>query len=288
MGLLARLAPERALSQAERLFLTPPRHIWPPLERPWLAQARRQALLLQDMSLPEWNGQHLALLRWGEARAGRVVLLHGWGGRATQLHAFIPPLLAAGFEVIGVDAPGHGLSEGRYSSLLQFVHALQQAVAALEGPVEAVIAHSLGAAATAYAISRGLPVARAVLIAPPVDLTAYSRVFAYHLGLPETLRAQLQRRLEQRFGIPWAELDARRAATGNRIPALILHDRQDREVPHAAGAALAAHWPGARLLSTEELGHRRILRHPQVVAEVMAFLRGALPARRTDLALALG
>jgi pimeloyl-ACP methyl ester carboxylesterase len=55
---------------------------------------------------------------------------------------------------------------------------------------------------------------------------------------------------------------------------LIVHDEDDDEVPFVRGEALANAWPGARLHVTRGLGHRRILRDPDVVSHVCAFIDG--------------
>jgi hypothetical protein len=47
----------------------------------------------------------------------------------------------------------------------------------------------------------------------------------------------------------------------------------------SGGRDIANAWPDARLLTTSRLGHRRILRDPGVVAEVVGFLAGATPSR---------
>ncbi|MCF5295087.1 alpha/beta hydrolase, partial [Pseudomonas syringae] len=56
-------------------------------------------------------------------------------------------------------------------------------------------------------------------------------------------------------------------------PALIIHDRRDRETPWEKGARFAELWPGARLFTTEGLGHNRLIDHPSVIDEVMKFLK---------------
>src|SRR5688500_15132227 len=43
---------------------------------------------------------------WGTGPA--VYLVHGWGGRGSQLGSFVEPLLAGGFRVVMFDAPAHG------------------------------------------------------------------------------------------------------------------------------------------------------------------------------------
>ena len=53
---------------------------------------------------------------------------------------------------------------------------------------------------------------------------------------------------------------------------LVVHDRGDVHTPHAGAVAIAEAWPNAMLVSTEDLGHHRILRAPDVVAEAVDFL----------------
>ena len=69
----------------------------------------------------------------------------------------------------------------------------------------------------------------------------------------------MQAAIEERFGLRWFELEVPRLAPRLKTPALVIHDRGDGIVPWTQGAALARAWPGARLLSTDGLGHGRIL-----------------------------
>ena len=52
---------------------------------------------------------------------------------------------------------------------------------------------------------------------------------------------------------------------------LILHSRDDPDVPIEAGRSVAAHWAGSRLVELDGLGHRRILKNPSVVSAAVAF-----------------
>ena len=45
-------------------------------------------------------------------------------------------------------------------------------------------------------------------------------------------------------------------------------------MPCSDGAAIANAWPGARLVTTTGLGHRRILRDEHVVSQAVAFVKG--------------
>lgn len=260
------LFPELAGAWAERLFLTPPRS----------ADAAATALDLIDAraSFVPHKGRAIATWRWGGREAPAVLLAHGWGGHAAHMRAFVFPLLSAGFRVIAYDQPAHGVSEGRLTGLPDFADVLAE-VAAYHGGVMAVIGHSLGAAAVALALAnRKVAVDNVVLVSPPADLEGYSRRFARWHWMPETVRRAMQSAIEERYGVLWETLDLRRLATRLRARALVIHDRDDRVVPWTQGEQVARRWSGARLLSTDGLGHRRVLQDEFVTSAAADFISG--------------
>ncbi len=79
--------------------------------------------------------------------------------------------------------------------------------------------------------------------------------------------------LMRRFGKDmWTRFSSQNMAHSVGLPALIIHDRDDRDIPWQEGEAVARAWPHARFLRTEGLGHRRILRDPDVIDRVVRFL----------------
>lgn len=225
------------------------------------------------------QGRDVVAEAWGEGPV--VYLMHGWGGRRAQLDPLVEPLLWAGHRVIAFDAPGHGDSDpgpfGPGKGLLTDFAGALGAVIAVGGPAHAVIAHSLGAAATSVAVLDGLEVGRVALIAPMADPTPYTYEFARALGFGERIRAGFIRRLERRVGRPMSdfEIPRRLKATAQHLPpALILHDRLDKEVHFGDGETLAAAWPGSAFIVTEGLGHRRIMRDPVIIEKLVSHVAG--------------
>jgi pimeloyl-ACP methyl ester carboxylesterase len=262
----ALLFPELAGAWAERLFLTPPRSRY--------AAATALDLIDARSSFVAHKGRAIATWRWGGRDAPAVLLAHGWGGHAAQMRPFVFPLLSAGFRVIAYDQPAHGVSEGRLTGLPDFAETLAE-VAAHHGNVRAVIAHSLGAAAAALALANGkIALQSAVLVSPPADMVGYSRRFARWHWMPEPVRRAMQTAIEERYGVLWESLDVRRLAARLEARALVVHDRDDRIVPWTHGAQVARHWPGARLLSTDGLGHGRILEDDFVTRAAADFVSG--------------
>jgi pimeloyl-ACP methyl ester carboxylesterase len=280
-ALLERVAPAAGARWAERLWFSVP---------PARGRRDRQTAPGRPFRLPV-HGRTVVGEAWGEEWSGRpvVYLVHGWGGWRWQLDALVEPLVEAGFRVVAFDAPSHGDSDpgpegpGR-STILELADALA-AVVAVHGPAHAIVAHSLGATAAAYAVRHGLPVGRMAFVSPMADPLPYTRTFAGRLGFGERVRTRLVARIERRVGMAMSAFDVPAMAGKVRTPPLLLvHDRQDAETGWSDSAAIAQSWPDARLVSTTGLGHRRILRAPAVVAEVAAFVA----AGRLDAAAANG
>jgi len=263
---LSPVAPKRAGERARRLFLTPPRHRFRDAELAALEEASPFTVSMPTGRLIGW--------RWGRREDPAVVLVHGWGGRAAQLRGYVAPLIARGYSVVGFDAPGHGMTGGRESSVVHMAAALEAVLRDL-GPVEAVIGHSIGGAVAGYVLSRGAPVKKAVLLAPPASLTDYSHRFAKMFRLPEGVRALMQAQIERRFGIRWSDFEVEQTAPGLTQPALIVHDVDDRDNPFRDGERYAQHWRGARLVATHGLGHRGALHDSAVIHEVVGFIGAA-------------
>ena len=150
------------------------------------------------------------------------------------------------------------------------------------GGVEAIVAHSMGGAATTLAMGRGLRAGRAVFLAPAADPAGYSERFAATVGLSGDVLARMRRSIERRFGEKWEDFDVLSAARTMTAPLLVFHDRDDSDVAWTDGAAIASAWPGAELISTTGLGHRRIVHDPAVVSRAVAFVTRSRAATRAS------
>jgi pimeloyl-ACP methyl ester carboxylesterase len=262
LRLLSRTVPAVASRVVADLFMTPRRFAAPPRERASLENATPfEVRVGAELTVQAW--------RWGSGPV--VILVHGWEGRGSQLTPFVAPLVDAGHTVITFDAPGHGKSRGSRSSLPHFMWALRSVAEAVGEPF-AILAHSLGCAATTLALRDGLAAERLVFVSPPLNPVEYTRRFGEILGLDDDIIDRMRLRIEERFLRKWSDYSL--AATAGEMTAqlLVIHDRDDIETLWSDGAELARVWPGARLMSTEGLGHRRILRDATVVSTATEFI----------------
>ena len=142
--------------------------------------------------------------------------------------------------------------------MVHFADALSEV--ALRVGARAAVGHSIGA-----------PRRR-----PPQSPAEFFETYCDALGLGAPLRRATHDRLARRFGAALESFDVPARVARSSVPFLVVHDRDDREVPWTDGAAIAGARPEALLITTEGLGHRRILRDPAVAAAAVAFLRDHL------------
>ncbi|HEX5034145.1 MAG TPA: alpha/beta fold hydrolase, partial [bacterium] len=259
------LLPPLAAARAEKIFRTPPFHPVSEEESRVLARAKKFRIPSQ--------GEVLAVYLWGQGHGPIVLLVHGWGGSAGQFYPLIDPLLEAGYSVLAFDAPAHGESTGELSSLVQFAAAVKK-VAAWAGSIHGILTHSMGGAAASMALADGLDVERAVFIAPPADAKVWFDQFSERLGFSKNLEERTRRRMEDRLHFDFSRLNADIIGPRISAPILIVHDRQDKEVSWQDALRVAKASPHVQLISTQGLGHRRILKSSAVIRAALEFLQG--------------
>jgi pimeloyl-ACP methyl ester carboxylesterase len=257
------LAPPVAARLAHYLWFRPQRYRMPARERALLTQARVDKL--------RHAGKQIVVYSWGNS-GPTVLLVHGWSGRGAQLAEFVAPLIAAGFRVVTFDAPAHGRSSGHETSIVE-VSAVILKLAHDFAPIHGVIAHSFGLPCVMYTLRQQRFAQSVVGIGAPATLDGLMDKFAHQLALSRRTVTILRDLLERRFGRDvWTSFSAQSIAADIDVPALIIHDHDDRDVSWHEGEAIANAWPHARFLRTEGLGHRRILRDPEVIGRIVKFL----------------
>jgi predicted alpha/beta hydrolase family esterase len=236
-----------------------------------------------------WGGATTRVVAWRWGVGPAVLLVHGWEGRGSQLGAFVEPLVAAGLSVVTFDAPAHGDSPGSRLYLTDqadAIVAVADAIADTVGPLHAIVAHSFGAAAALLAYARGgVDAARNVMIAPNVLIDDSFAQFARLVGLDDADRALLEHHVVRSSGLPLDAVRLDRLAGARDAGLLVIHDRGDKEVALRHGEQLAATWPQAQLVTIEGLGHRRILRDPDVIRAAVEAIRVGLPRPASDLVI---
>ncbi|MFJ2936903.1 alpha/beta hydrolase [Streptomyces sp. NPDC087219] len=264
----ARVAPGAAGRWAFHLFVRPlGRARLKPEEQALFAAARTGRLRVR--------GKDVVTYAWGDGRRP-VLLVHGWSSRASRLTAFAEALLERGYSPVAFDAPGHGASPGRSSNIVEYREIIRQ-LHARHGDFDAVVAHSFGVLASLFALRDGVRTTRFVGIGGVGSFDLLIKGFQAGLGVDDKVlrcvRDHVERRLAPSEPGIWERLGADHEPGELGAPVLLFHDQADDMVPLAHSRRLArAHGDRARLVVTQGLGHRRVLRDPEVVGEAVEFL----------------
>ncbi|MCX5383929.1 alpha/beta hydrolase [Streptomyces sp. NBC_00083] len=245
-----------------RLAFTPMRTQPPNATRPILEQAAKEVEVV--------DGDKVVHYLWGEGER-RILLVHGWAGNAGHLTVLAEALAQAGCAVVVADLPGHGESEGAESSVIHFARAVEAAHERF-GPFHAVVAHSLGAAATTLAMERGVTLERAVFVNPISSYTSLWRRSGEVMQVTPEAIGLVRARAQEWLGVSFDAIEPALAARDFTSRLLVVHDENDPESPITDSEALVAAWGQAELLRVTDLGHTKVLRDEAVVRRAVAFL----------------
>jgi len=261
------ISPKLTGYAAYKLWLTPPRFKLPASER----DAQKSAKIKQH----KINDQSIVCYHWGQS-GPTVLLAHGWSGRGTQLGTFAKPLVDAGYQVLSFDAPAHGKSTGKRTNIYEIANTIL-ALNNIYGGFNSVITHSFGGPCLAIAMKKGLNTSRVVNISPPADTAGLVKKFTVALSIPEKTENELMRCIEKDFGKNiWQETSMENNIRDLNIPALVIHDVDDVDVPWHEGQTIARAWNEVRFIKTSKLGHRRILRDPATIETTVGFIKSGL------------
>jgi pimeloyl-ACP methyl ester carboxylesterase len=257
-------SPKLAAKFAMKIFTTPMKFRLPKREE------EMDARTVQEMAeIPE-TGKTICVYHYGDSPR-KVLLVHGWSGRGTQLHSIAEKLLKNGYSTISFDAPAHGKSTGKTSDMTEFIKCILE-LDNKYGPFEHAIGHSLGAMAVLNAVKRGLSVKKAVTIGSGDVIEDIMLDFSKQLGMDVATGRVMIRQFEKKFGETINTYSAYMAAKEVAVPVLVIHDTDDHDVPVSAAHHIYEHLPAGKLIITEGLGHRKILGDNKVIKQIIQFI----------------
>lgn len=243
-----------------------------PRQRPYSQKALAVLASAQSTTFQHGSRQLQGYI-WGEPDCPAILLVHGWESNAGSMRAFVPPLVQRGYRVIAFDAPAHGRSAGSSTTIYDYSGALQS-ISEEFGPIDGVIAHSLGAVATMLMLGREaqLGVKRVVILAAPANMVDIIRAWGEFLHFPHSVINQMRQRLIDRIGLPIDDQTVERAVANISIPGLIIHDENDSVIPHGNAFAIHNRWKSASVAATQGLDHIGILHSPKTVELSASFI----------------
>ncbi len=250
---------------AVKLFKTPIRFKTPKRERMMRESAQKKLIFI-----PEINTE-IMVYTYGYSKR-KVLLVHGWSGRGTQLFSIADKLLENGFMTISFDAPAHGKSKGKTTIMTEFIASAKYLEEKM-GPFEIAIGHSLGGMAVLNTIKLGVNFKSAVIIGSGDIITDIIAVFVNKLELNKKLVSKIKQHFYKKFNANIDDYSGSVAANDVNIPTLVIHDTNDKEVPVSCAHNIRRNLKKGELLITNNLGHTRILKDSFVIDRIIEFIK---------------
>ena len=253
-----------AMLFAAKLFVTPIKYKIPKRELHMEQKSIQSKLFVPSLK------KNIVVYNYGKSDK-KILLVHGWSGRGTQLVKIADEMIANGYMTISFDAPAHGKSEGKTTIMTEFIASILE-IEKQFGPFEFAIGHSLGGMSILNAIKQNLNVKKAVIIGSGDIIQDIIDDFIKKLELKPKIGLLLKNHFERNFGEPMENYAASFSAKSVTIPVLIVHDKNDDDVNVKAAYNIHENLKNSTLLITEGLGHRKILGDAEVIKSIKEFI----------------
>ena len=261
---LQAVSPSLTTKFAAKLFTTPIRHKLPKRELHMERESVQKSIVVPEIQ------KEIVVYEYGKSDK-KVLLVHGWSGRGTQLVKIADELLKLGYMTISFDAPAHGKSKGNSSIMIEFIASILE-IEKQYGPFEFAIGHSLGGMSVLNAIKQNFQVKKAVIIGSGDIIQDIIDDFICKLQLKPEFGIKLRDHFEAKFGGKMDDYSAYKAAEKTEVPVLIIHDKDDDDVSVKAAYNIQKHLKQSEIMITEGLGHRKILGDEAVIQKIKEFI----------------
>ena len=214
--------------------------------------------------------KYIHVLSYGYSKK-KVLLVHGWAGRSTQLYMIAHKLLEKGYMVISFDGPAHGKSEGKTTNLKEFIETVNSLNSEF-GPFEAAIGHSFGAMAILNTQAENNIFKIIVTVGSGDKISDILSNFVKNLGLKSSISKKMETYFENKWKIKLEDFASSKVAKKVLIPTLVVHDSIDGDVNVSCALNIRQNLKNGKLFITDGLGHTKILRNEMVTSKIINFL----------------
>lgn len=265
IALLSKISTSWTTVFIAKIFGTPQKHKIPKREMHMDTKS-----VQKNIFIPSIN-KHIVVYEYGSSK-NKILLAHGWSGRGTQLYKIAHELLANDYMTISFDAPAHGKSGGSTTIMLEFVAIILE-LQKIYGSFDSAVGHSLGGIALLNAIRLGLDLKSLTIIGSADKIEDIIADFTMKIGLSSKYNFLLKNYFEKKYNKPMESFSAYLSANEVKIPVLVIHDKNDDEVPMSCALNIVKHLENGQLFLTEHLGHRKILGNENVIQKIITFTK---------------
>jgi len=216
-----------------------------------------------------YNNLDIATYRW-VGKGKTILLAHGWESNASRWDYILKDLNAQDYNVIAIDAPAHGRSDGKQFNAILYSEFIN--VAANKFKPDVLIGHSVGGMASVFSMHNyQLPsVKKMILLGAPAHFTGVFSRYKTMMGFNTRISNGLDKIVLERFGKPVDYFSAAEFTKAIEAQGLIIHDKKDRIIPFEDAQLFADSYKNSQLISTTGFGHG--LKNASITPQIIEFI----------------
>jgi len=228
------------------LFSTPKKGKISPKNAEYLKTAIQSNVQFENISIKtyQWKGKKQTIL-----------LAHGWESNSYRWKDFIDILKQQNYNIIALDAPAHGSSEGKLFNAILYSECIHLVVKKFN--VQTIIGHSVGGMATVFFQHKYQlkSIEKLVLLGAPADFIGVFSRYEFIMGYNKRVSKALENHILKHFNHLPEYFSSANFSKEITTKGLIIHDKKDRIIPYKDGLKFKQNYQNATFIATKGFGH---------------------------------
>lgn len=253
-----------ASKKALKLFASPRKGRYTERQRQIIEPAIFKELRFENLSI--------ATYRW-PGKNKTILLAHGWESNASRWEYILNDLKSKNYNIIALDAPAHGQSDGNQFNALLYSEFINVAMNYYKP--EICFGHSVGGMASVFCLNNHntTTIKKLILLGAPAHFTGVFSRYKSMMGYNSRISNGLDKIVHERFGQSVDYFSAANFTSNFSIKGLIIHDKKDLIIPYEDALLFANRFKNSELLTTEGFGHG--LKDASITPKVLNFIENA-------------
>jgi pimeloyl-ACP methyl ester carboxylesterase len=199
--------------------------------------------------------------QWGKENKKTALLIHGWEGRAGNFAGIIDDLIQNKYQVVAYDAPAHGKSSIKKTSMFEFAEFLESEFTNIMPQV--IISHSFGSvnAATIFRNNPEFNLDLWIMVTTPYNFMSRVNEISDYFGIKSKAKNELIKLIQNDTNedINHLNMASYCQELSNVKKAIIVHSKTDKVLPIEGAREVTRAFKRSSLIELDNLGHYNIL-----------------------------
>ena len=228
------------------LFSTPKKGKTSPKAETYLKTAIHGYVKFEDLSIKtyHWKGEKSTIL-----------LAHGWESNSYRWKDLIEILKQKKHNIVSLDAPAHGNSDGKLFNALLYAECINLVVKKFNP--QTIIGHSVGGMATIFFQHKYQikSIDKLVLLGAPADFVGIFNRYELMMNYNKRVSKALENYILKHFNHLPEYFSSANFSKKITQRGLIIHDKKDRIIPYKDGLKFKQNYTNATFIATKGFGH---------------------------------